>query len=186
MGDIINVSVFALLALSCQRDLVKTWEEGGKLEAKISAEKCPDAGAQTAESKPRTVNGLCKVYGPNEFSAFAKMTIEEAGADHPGAPGPMDELWRVSCFKGVCDLATLSAFAFRETKPIEAFELSARLGKVVSQQGDVFRIRLDGQAEELLTVDLGARSLDYRQTFATGHKRIGRGSCMESTIDVPN
>jgi hypothetical protein len=181
-GPVARLAAVLVTVSGCQG--VKTWEEGARIEAKVSAEKCPDAGVPLTERMPRVVNGLCKVYGPGEFSAFAQMTVEESGSDQPGAPSPVTEIWRATCFRGLCELATLSSFALRDDRPVEPFELRATRGKVVKQRGSVFEIRLDGQADQMLTVDLDARTLDYRQSFVSGHKRIGRGSCTKSTMSV--
>jgi len=177
----------ATLALAgCDHDFVKTWEGGGRIEAKLTAEKCPDAG--TAVPKPprsRGIEGECKEYPEGEFSAFTRLHIVETLEDGTHPPFDRDEVWRIACFRGLCEAATFDGSALEADEPLRAFQLKAWRGVVVSRRDRVVTAKFTGLADQLVTVDLAARTIHYKQTFKSGLVAVGDGSCARTGKDTP-
>ena len=174
---------FGLLALGCQRDIVKTWEEGGKIEAKISAEKCPDAGAAAPPAKhtPHGVAGECKEYPDGGFSVLTRLTIVERLQSGERAPNDRDEIWRIGCFSGVCDAARLDGSTLANDEPLRAFQLTSFRGVVLSRRDNVVTTKFEGLADQRLTIDLSKKTIAYKQTYKSGATAVGDGSCVGKT-----
>jgi hypothetical protein len=72
---------------------------------------------------------------------------------------------------------TLDSSALSTEEPLQRFQLEAWRGKVLSHEDRVFKLRFTGMAEQIVTIDLAAKKLNYRQTFKTGATAVGAGSC---------
>lgn len=163
----IVVLSLCLMSLACERDVAPS----GATVA--TSAKASSTAAPTAK-KPRTVEGECGVAVDGGMHALALMRLTTEERAH-------DEIWKVGCFRGDCEIARLDAAALSSDGDVNRGQLTAWRG-VSTQQGQVYEIKISGMADQSLTVDVGTKALRYRQTFKTGDVTTGVGSCASRTI----
>jgi hypothetical protein len=172
--------IVTLSFAACDGDLRKTWN-GGRIEAKVSAERCPDAGvAVSAPKNERAIVGECKEYSEGEFSVLTRLHIVETLENGERSPRDRDQVWSIGCFAGLCEAATLDGAALAGDDPLQPFQLGAWRGAVVSGSAGVFKLKFTGMADQAVTVDLPRKLVHYRQTFKSGKIAVGEGSCAGS------
>ena len=173
-------TLIALLAcgllLGCDQGFSKTWDSGGKLEAKVTAQLCPSASAVPV-SQPLTAIPHCHFIIDEAFTATVEMRM--IGTLFPGTPEPpRTEIWDIGCDTR-CDVAVLRPDSVYNGKIGEG-ALSAFSGRVVKRRGKAFDIELNALGDDLLTVDLDNGLVSYVQTTKLGGRRTGQGACRVS------
>lgn len=160
------------LLLGCEQSISKTWDSGGKVEAKLTAQACPSVSASPAP--PLSAMPECRFLIDQAFTATVEMRM--IGTLFPETPSPpRTEIWDIGC-DGRCDVAVLYPDHVQDGR-IGPGDLSAFSGRVVRHRGKVFEIELNAIGEDQLTVDLDNGLVSYVQTTKVGGRRTGQGSC---------
>jgi hypothetical protein len=173
-GRLQGVITLALLLIGCDQGFSKTWDSGGKIEARVSAQTCPSVTVAT--ERPLEVRVSCGDLSKHVYFALADMRVlTEGNATRP----EHREAWNLACVRGDCSVHILELDSLAELHQVTAGTMFSREGRMSRRGAATAEIAFDGAEKGVLRLDSSLGVWTFEESFG-GVTTKGAGKCRKT------